>query len=134
MNENAVVGEMGAVEDEAQGLSQMARVVNVFVAPAATFRDILRCTSWWLPFVLMTVAALGVTAAVQQKVGWEQVVQTQIRITPSMQSQMSGLEPAAQGQRSPRRDPRARLPPRRFRGPGARASHRRPPRRAPQRR
>jgi hypothetical protein len=99
MNEHAVAGTMDGVEDDAQGMSQIARVVNVFVAPTATFRDILRSTSWWLPFVLMTVAALGVTAVVQQKVGWEQVVETQIRMTPSMQSQMNGLEPAAQGQR-----------------------------------
>lgn len=99
MNENAVAGTIAPIGDDARGLSQMARVVNVFVAPTATFRDILRSTSWWLPFMLMTVAALGVTAAVQQKVGWEQVVQTQIRMTPSMQSQMNNLEPAAQGQR-----------------------------------
>jgi len=57
---------------EAQrGLSQAERVLNTFVAPAATFKDILRSASWWLPFVLISLATLVVTAAIQQKVGWE---------------------------------------------------------------
>jgi hypothetical protein len=93
MNEDVVIG------DGPGGLSQLERVVDVFVAPTATFRDILRSTSWWLPFVLMVVAAIGVTAAVQQKVGWDQVVQTQIRMTPSLQEQMASLTPDAQAQR-----------------------------------
>jgi len=93
MNDEAVVG------GEQSGLSQVARVVNTFVAPTATFRDILRSASWWLPFVLTTVAILGVTAAVQKKVGWEQVVQTQIQMTPSMQGQMASLTPEQQAQR-----------------------------------
>jgi hypothetical protein len=99
MNENAVAGETGLAGSETRGLSQLERVVDIFVAPTATFRDILRSSSWWLPFVLMLVAAVGVTAAIQQKVGWEQVVQTQIHMTPSMQSQMSSLTPEAQAQR-----------------------------------
>jgi hypothetical protein len=93
MNEDVVIG------DAPGGLSQLERVVDTFVAPTATFRDILRSTSWWLPFVLMVVAAIGVTVAVQQKVGWDQVVQTQIRMTPSLQEQMASLTPDAQAQR-----------------------------------
>jgi hypothetical protein len=99
MNENAVTGEVGVGGDGARGLSQLERVVNTFVAPTATFKDILRSTSWWLPFVLTVVAAVGVILAIQQKVGWEQVVETQIHMTPSMQSQMANLTPDAQAQR-----------------------------------
>ena len=57
MNENAVAEEVGVGGDGARGLSQLERVVNTFVAPTATFKDILRSTSWWLPFVLTVVAA-----------------------------------------------------------------------------
>ena len=42
------------------GLSQMERVVDTFVAPKKTFTDILRSTSWWLPFLLMVLVTLGV--------------------------------------------------------------------------
>jgi hypothetical protein len=93
MNEDVTVAEAPG------GLSELERVVDTFVAPTATFKDILRSTRWWLPFLLMVVAAVGVTAAIQQKVGWEQVVQTQIRMTPSMQEQMASLTPDAQAQR-----------------------------------
>jgi hypothetical protein len=91
-----VMEDVGAVGGETRGLSQMERVVNVFIAPAVTFRDILRNASWWLPFLLMVLATIGVTVAIQQKVGWEQVVETQIRMNPSQQSQLSGLTPDQQ--------------------------------------
>jgi hypothetical protein len=93
MNEDVMVG------DGAPGLSEIERVVDVFVSPMATFRDILRSTSWWLPFVLMTLVTVGVTAAIQQKVGWEQVVETQIHMSPALQDQMGSLTPAEQAQR-----------------------------------
>ena len=38
---------------EVTGLSQVERVVDTFVAPSKTFTDILRSTSWWLPFLLL---------------------------------------------------------------------------------
>ena len=50
---------LGLWMDGPRGLSQMERVVNTFVAPTATFKDILRSTSWWLPFVLMVVSSTG---------------------------------------------------------------------------
>ena len=42
MNEDAVGGE------QARGLSELERVVDTFVAPTATFKDILRSTAWTL--------------------------------------------------------------------------------------
>jgi hypothetical protein len=100
MNEIAATGDIAMDGDGTRGLSELERVVDTFVAPTATLKDILRSTSWWLPFVLMVVAAIGVTVAVQQKVGWDQVVETQIHMTPSMQEQMASLAPDAQAQRT----------------------------------
>jgi hypothetical protein len=91
--------EVVAVVEETAGLSQMERVVNVFVAPTKTFRDILRSSSWWLPFLLTVVATVGVTIAIQKKVGWERVVETQVQMSPSMQSQLASLTPDQQAQR-----------------------------------
>jgi hypothetical protein len=91
--------EVAAVVEETTGLSQMERVVNVFVAPTKTFRDILRSSSWWLPFLLTVVATVGVTVAIQKKVGWERVVETQVQMSPSMQSQLASLTPDQQAQR-----------------------------------
>lgn len=75
--------EVAAVVEETAGLSQVERVVDVFLAPAKTFRDILRSASWWLPFLLTVVATVGVTVVIQKKVGWERVVQTQVQMSPA---------------------------------------------------
>jgi Yip1 domain len=93
------MNEAVVLENGSRGLSQIERVVDVFVAPTVTFKDILRSTSWWLPFVLMTLATIGVTVAIQHRVGWEQVVETQIHMSPALQSQMGSLTPDAQAQR-----------------------------------
>ncbi|MGP8260675.1 MAG: YIP1 family protein [Acidobacteriaceae bacterium] len=88
--------EIGVGGTEQRGLSQVERVINTFVAPSAAFQDILRSTSWWLPFVLLSLSALGVAFTIQRHVGWQQVVQTQIQMNPSQQSQMALLTPAQQ--------------------------------------
>jgi hypothetical protein len=54
-------------------LSQVERVVDTFVAPQKTFSDILRSSSWWLPWLLSVLMTAGFSAAVQQKIGWTKV-------------------------------------------------------------
>lgn len=57
-------------------LSQWERVVDIFVAPSKTFNDILRSSSWWLPWLLGVLVTLGFGLAIQQKVGWEKTYAT----------------------------------------------------------
>ena len=45
------------------GLSQVERVVDTFVAPSKTFTDILRSTTWWLPFLLSVLVTLAWVAS-----------------------------------------------------------------------
>jgi hypothetical protein len=52
-------------------LSQAERVIDTFVAPSKTFNDILRSSSWWLPWLLGGLVTLGYSAAIQQKIGWD---------------------------------------------------------------
>ena len=40
-------------------LSQVERVLDTFIAPSKTFHDILRDTSWWLPWLLGVLVTLG---------------------------------------------------------------------------
>ena len=73
------------------GLSQGQRLVDTFIAPSKTFQDILRNTSWWLPF-LITVFFSGILfVAVQQKVGFEQVAENNIKQSPKRAEQMDKL-------------------------------------------
>jgi len=83
------------VGDEARGLSQIERVVNTFVAPTATFKDILRSTSWWLPFLLMIVFSTASTVAVDRQVGFSRVAENQVQASPKQAEQLAQLEPAA---------------------------------------
>jgi hypothetical protein len=86
------------VGDEKQGLSQVARVVNTFIAPTATFKDILRNTSWWLPFLLMLVSSIGTGVVVERQVGFEQVYENQVRMSPKTQERLANLAPEQKAQ------------------------------------
>jgi hypothetical protein len=76
------------------GLSQVERVVDTFIAPSKTFTDILRNTSWWLPFLLLVVTSLVTTVVVEKQVGWERVAENQIHQNPKQEEKMAGLTDA----------------------------------------
>lgn len=92
MNEGTLVA------DGQSGLSEIERVVDTFVAPKATFNDILRSTSWWLPFVLMLVSSIGTGVVVQRQVGFEQVYDNQVRMSPKTQERMADMTPEQRAQ------------------------------------
>jgi hypothetical protein len=84
--------------DGQRGLSQVERVVNTFVAPTATFKDILRSTSWWLPFVLLVVSSVATAFVVDRKVGFDRAFDNQVRMSQSAQERMAELTPAQKAQ------------------------------------
>ena len=96
--ERNAMNEDMPVEEETSGLSQIERVANVFVAPAATFRDILRSTSWWLPFVLLVASTIGTAFMVDRKVGFDQAYQNQVHASQKLQDRMASLTPQQQAQ------------------------------------
>lgn len=79
-------------------LSQAARVVDTFVAPSATFRDILRSSSWWLPFILLALSGWALSWSIDRKVGFEQLTETQIHMSPAREAQLNALEPEARAE------------------------------------
>ena len=83
------------------GLSQGARIVNIFFAPSKTFTDIKRSATWWAPFVLMAIVAYGFVFVVAKKVGWDQVTQNQLRLNPKASERIEQL-PADQRARQMR--------------------------------
>jgi cell division protein FtsB len=79
---------------EATGLSQWQRVTNTFAAPAKTFEDINRGNrSWWLPLILISVAAYLFFAVVATKIGMQQVVDNQIHMNPAQEERMAQASP-----------------------------------------
>ncbi|MGD0443219.1 MAG: YIP1 family protein [Edaphobacter sp.] len=87
------MSDVAAGQASGQGLSQVERVVDTFIAPSKTFKDILRSTSWWLPFLLMLLVTLASTAVVEKQVGWERVSENQIHQSPKAEERMASLTP-----------------------------------------
>lgn len=83
---------------DAQPLSQVARVVNTFIAPSKTFTDIRRSASWWVPWLLISLFSIAFFVVIDKKIGFEQVVRNEIARSPRAQAQMERL-PAEQRER-----------------------------------
>jgi hypothetical protein len=82
-----------AVVEQSTGLSEVERVVDVFVAPSKTFTDILRNATWWLPFLLMLLITLGVTVVVDRQVGFSRVAEVQVHQNPKQEDAFNSLTP-----------------------------------------
>jgi hypothetical protein len=89
------MSDVVAVEGQASGpgLSQVERVVDTFIAPSKTFKDILRSTSWWLPFLLLVLVTLGSSVVVEKQVGWERVSENQVHQSPKTEERLASLTP-----------------------------------------
>ena len=76
-----------------EGLSQMERVADVFIAPSKTFKDILRSAAWWMPFLLLVILSIAQTIVVDRQVGFDRVSENQIKMSPKSEERMSQLTP-----------------------------------------
>ncbi len=82
-----------AIPPEGKPLSEIERVVDTFVAPSTTFTDIRRSTSWWLPWVLMSIFGLALVFAVDKKVGMEKVAENSMQLAPKRSAKLDQLPP-----------------------------------------
>lgn len=76
------------------GLTQWQRVANTFAAPSKTFEDIKRGNrSWWLPLIIGALFTYMLFGAVVQKIGIQQAVDNQIRMSPKAQERLAQATP-----------------------------------------
>lgn len=59
-------------------LSEFSRLFGVFFSPSEAFADIARRPRWWIPMILLGIAATVLVASYGQHVGWERVVRQSI--------------------------------------------------------
>jgi hypothetical protein len=71
-------GEAAAPPLPATSDSALARIPGVFFSPVKTFESIARRPTWIAPLVLMTALSLGLSAAILQKIDYDQVVRQAI--------------------------------------------------------
>lgn len=86
-------------EAAAPPLSQGQRVVDTFIAPSKTFTDILRSSSWWLPWLIGVVVTMSLGFGIQQKIGWDKVYDNILRQSPKQQQMLEQLPADQQAQR-----------------------------------
>lgn len=78
---------------EPQALSEGARIINTFIDPKKTFSDIRRKASWWAPWLLIAVFSYLFVGVAAQKIGFDQIVQNQIRMNPKQAEQLEKAPP-----------------------------------------
>lgn len=78
---------------EAQPLSEVARVVDAFVAPSKTFADIRRSATWWLPFVIICILGLGFAYTVLHKIGVPTLVDSVVHSSASLGDRLANATP-----------------------------------------
>jgi hypothetical protein len=77
----------------------MERITNIFVAPSKTFADLKRDSSWWLPFLIIAICSWMFVAAVDKKIGFDQVVDTTLaNMSDSQKARMEQAPPEQQQQ------------------------------------
>jgi hypothetical protein len=91
------MSEIAAVEGQSagQGLGQVERVVDTFVAPAKTFTDILRDASWWLPYLLSASLGLLFAYVILNKVGLPTLVDSVVHHSKSLEDRLANATPEA---------------------------------------
>jgi hypothetical protein len=80
---------------EPAGLSQGARVIDTFIAPAKTFTDIRRSAQWWVPFLLLIVTSSLFVYTAGQKIGFQKIVENQVQASPKAQERWEKAPPDA---------------------------------------
>jgi hypothetical protein len=95
VREESAMSDIVAVEGQSAGagLSQVERVVDTFVAPTKTFTDILRDSSWWLPYVIAAVVGLTFAYVILHKIGLPTLVDGVIRNSKMLEDQIANATP-----------------------------------------
>lgn len=63
-------------------LSEGQRLLYTFTAPSKTMADLRRNASWWIPWLLVSILSIGFAFTVDKKIGWAQIMETQIQSNP----------------------------------------------------
>lgn len=93
MMNGAVTNPLAASELASPGLTQVQRVLYTFTSPAKTFTDILRNTSWWLPFLLSVILGYSFVFLMQSRVGWDKITENAMKQNPKAAEQMASMPP-----------------------------------------
>lgn len=69
---------LSAPAPEPAPLSEGARLIDTFIAPAKTFTDLRRNASWWGPWLLISIFSLLFVYSMDRQIGFEQISKNEI--------------------------------------------------------
>jgi len=78
-------------------MSELSRLSGVFFEPSKTFADIAERPKWFVPLLIVIIAAVAFYAVVGSHVGWRGYIQEQMS-TPRAARQMEQMSPAQRAQ------------------------------------
>jgi hypothetical protein len=91
--ENNMATASAVPPQETAPLSEVQRVIDTFIAPSKTFTDLRRSAAWWLPFLIGAIINIGFIYVVDLKVGFNKVMENQLRIQPKQAARLESLPP-----------------------------------------
>ncbi len=77
--------------ESAPALNEGQRLLYTFTAPTKTMADLRRNASWWVPWLLVSIFSIGFSYTVDKKIGWGQVMETQIQANPKTAEKMEKM-------------------------------------------
>jgi hypothetical protein len=72
------VTPMPAPQPDAPRLSESERILDTFIAPSKTFTDLRRNSSWWAPWLLISIFSLLFVFVMGKQIGFEQISKNSI--------------------------------------------------------
>lgn len=82
-----------SIPETAPAMSEPQRLLNTFIAPSATFADLNRKANWGVPWLIMALLSAVFAYVVDRKVGYEQIVDTSLKLAPKRAEQLDRLVP-----------------------------------------
>jgi hypothetical protein len=80
-------------QESVPALKESERLLYTFAAPSRTMADLRRNASWWVPWLLVSIASMAFVFALDKKIGWAQVLETQMRSNPKAAAQIEEMAP-----------------------------------------
>jgi len=66
-------------------MREAARIFGIFWDPRPVFEDLAVQPRWWTPILLATVVSLAFTTALSRRIGWERVLEQEMRANPRLE-------------------------------------------------
>jgi hypothetical protein len=80
-------------EESVGALSEPQRLLYTFTAPSKTMADLRRNASWWVPWLLISLVSVAFVFSLDKKIGWAQVIETEIQSNPKGAERIERLAP-----------------------------------------